>query len=95
MAVRAYNGNEPFIFISYSHKDSPQVMPVVEGLQNRGFRVWYDSGIEAGTEWPEYIAERMMGSGAVVVFLSANALNSQNCRREIHFAIELNKDLLI
>ena len=35
----AYEGKEPFIFISYSHKDSDRVVPIIEGLQQRGFRV--------------------------------------------------------
>ena len=59
------------------------------------FRVWYDTGIEAGTEWPEYIAERLLGSRCVVAFISPNAMNSHNCRREINFAIAKQKDFLV
>ena len=32
-----YLGKEPFIFISYSHKDTDRVMPMIEGLQRRGY----------------------------------------------------------
>ena len=28
--VSVYNGNEPFIFISYSHKDNDEVLRTVE-----------------------------------------------------------------
>ena len=94
MAV-AYNGNEPYIFVSYSHKDGPAVLRIVEALNDNGFRVWYDNGIEAGTEWPEYIAERLMSSQVVIAFMSRNSQESHNCRREIHFAIELKKELLV
>ena len=90
-----YSGNEPYIFISYSHKDSDRVLPIIRGLQAKGFRVWYDSGIEAGTEWPEFIAEKLRASNCVIAFLSPHAASSHNCRREINFAIARNKELLI
>lgn len=93
--VKAYDGREPYIFISYSHKDSAKVLPCIEALCRRGFRVWYDNGIEAGSEWPEYIAERLDCCEAVIAFMSQNAQDSHNCRREIHFAIELKKQLLV
>ena len=34
-----YRGNEPYIFISYSHKDSRKVWPVIEQMQADGYRV--------------------------------------------------------
>lgn len=91
-SVTAYEGNDPYIFISYAHKNSATVLPLIAGLQEQGFRVWYDAGIQAGTEWPEYIAGRLVGSHCVVAFISNEALNSQNCRREINFAIAQRKD---
>ncbi len=93
--VTAYTGNEPYIFISYSHRDMDLVLPVLEGLQNGNLRFWFDNGIEAGSEWPEYVAERMLSCHSVIAFMSANAQDSHNCRREIHFAIEENKPLLV
>ena len=92
---RVYEGNEPYIFISYAHADSDRVMPIISGLQERGYRVWYDAGIEAGTEWPEYIAEHLDGCGNFLAFISEHSLNSHNCRREINFAIELRKEPLV
>ena len=94
MALTAYNGNQPYIFISYAHKDSDKVLPIVESLTASGFRVWYDSGIEAGTEWPEYIANKLSESACVIAFISKAALESQNCRREINYAISENKEML-
>lgn len=90
----AYDGQEPYIFISYAHKDSDKVFPIIRALNDRGFRVWYDVGIEAGTEWPEYIASRLNSCTCFLAFISQNALDSHNCRREINFAIELRKDPL-
>ncbi len=90
----AYNGNEPYIFISYAHKDSDKVLPIIRELQSRGYRVWYDAGIEAGTEWPEYIAARLMNSRCVITFISKAAINSSHCRQEITFAVSKKKEML-
>ncbi len=92
---QVYQGIEPFIFISYAHRDSASVLPIVEALQRRGFRVWYDAGIEAGAEWPEYIARRLVDSSCVIAFISGRSMESQNCRREINFAISKGKELLV
>ena len=89
-----YKGNEPYIFISYAHKDSDRVLPIIESLAEKGFRVWYDAGIEAGTEWPEYIASHLEKAAAVLAFLSQNAIESNNCRQEINFALNYTRPML-
>lgn len=93
MAV--YEGAEKYIFVSYAHKDSQSVVPVIQGLQQQGFRIWYDSGIEAGSEWPEYIAEHLESAAVILVFMSPAATASRNCRNEINFALEMGKDILV
>lgn len=90
-----YEGNDNYIFVSYAHKDTQKVLPIIEVLNERGFRVWYDAGIEAGTEWPEYIEEHLNKARVVLVFMTPNTINSKNCRNEINFALELNKEILV
>ena len=90
-----YEGNEKYIFVSYAHNDADTVFPIVDALMNDGYRVWFDSGIEAGTEWPEYIEEHLMNSHVVLVFMSPSAVESRNCRNEINFALELKKEILV
>ncbi len=92
--MNVYEGNEKYIFISYAHKDSPLVLPIIEELDEAGFRVWYDGGIAAGTEWPEYIADHLIRAELVLFFISENALNSQNCTREINYAVSKKKKML-
>ncbi len=92
--LRAYEGKEPYIFISYAHKDSEAVFPIIRKLQDENHRVWYDAGIEAGTEWPEYIAEHIKDCACFVCFITQSALDSHNCRREINYAIKLKKNML-
>ena len=91
---RAYEGKEPYIFISYAHKDVNVVLPIISKLQDRGYRVWYDAGIAPGTEWPEYIAQHLRNSTAFVAFVSRASLDSLNCKREINFAIAQSRNLL-
>ena len=92
--IPAYEGKEPYIFVSYAHKDSPAVFHIVEQLNARGYRIWYDEGIEPGSEWPDYIANHLLGAEMVLSILSPNAVNSVNCRREINFALSKNKPVL-
>ena len=46
MRPKAYEGNEAYIFISYSHKDTELAFQVMNSLQAEGYRLWYDDGIE-------------------------------------------------
>ena len=92
--IPAYEGKEPYIFVSYAHKDSAAVFRLVEQLNERGYRIWYDEGIEPGSEWPEYIANHLLGAEMVLSVLTPSAVNSVNCRREINFALSKNKPVL-
>ena len=65
----AYQGDEPYIFVSYSHTDSSSVFPELSRLKNQGFNIWYDEGIEAGTEWREELGKAIVNAG---VFLCSN-----------------------
>ena len=64
-----YRGDQPYIFISYSHKDSRKVWPVIEQMQADGYRVWYDEGIDPGTEWDENIAAHVTGCDYFIAFI--------------------------
>ena len=52
-SVKPYEGQEAYIFISYCHKDRASVFPIIEQMARDGYRVWYDEGIDPGSEWPE------------------------------------------
>ena len=91
----AYEGNENYIFVSYAHKDSDRVIPIIEALDEMGFRIWYDSGIEAGSEWPANIERHLLNSSRVLVFMTPSCVSSQNCRNEINLACQHRKGMLI
>ena len=92
--IPAYEGNEPYIFVSYAHKDSASIFRIIEMLNKRGYRVWYDEGIEPGSEWPEYIANHLLRADVVMAFLTPRSVKSVNCRREINFALSKDKPVL-
>jgi len=94
-APKAYSGKEKYIFISYSHRDTAEVYPIITRLAENGYRVWYDSGIDPGTEWDENIAEHINECGYFIAFISSNYLGSNNCKDELNYARDLEKERLI
>ena len=86
--VPAYEGKKPYLFVSYAHLDSAKVLPVVNKLFDKKYRVWYDEGIAPGSEWPKNIADHLSGAEAVIVFVSENSLASPNCENEVVRAAE-------
>lgn len=92
---KPYEGSDKYLFISYAHKDSDEVFEIMNGLMQRGYRQWYDAGIEPGSEWPENIANHLKNCDVCLCFLSQNYINSQNCKREITFALSKGKSLLV
>ena len=91
---KPYEGEEPFVFISYAHADSSQVMPIIADMNKCGFRVWYDEGIEAGSMWTECIADHLTRASLVLGFISNSYMASENCKREMNFAVQKRKKLI-
>lgn len=93
----AYSNKDdtPYIFISYSHRDSKRVLPAIEIMQQNGYRVWFDSGIEAGTEWSNNIATHLRDCSAFIAFISSNSVLSENCLDEIAYAKSYRKPSLM
>ena len=93
--MSVYEGSENYIFVSYAHKDKSVVVPIIRALSKGGYRVWYDQGIQAGTEWPEYIETHLENCDSVLIFMSPSAVDSINCRNEINLACMLKKKILV
>ncbi|MDR0944364.1 MAG: toll/interleukin-1 receptor domain-containing protein [Ruminococcus sp.] len=83
----AYKGKEPYIFISYSHRDSEKVFSIIRKFNENGYRIWYDEGIDPGNEWPDEIAAALCNCALFVVFISPRSIASENVRNEINFAL--------
>ena len=83
---KPYEGDKPYIFISYAHADDTVVLPIIADMHRRGYNIWYDEGIEVGSEWQECIASHLVDAHLVVAFISNAYMRSDNCRREMHYA---------
>ena len=82
----AYQGSEPYVFISYAHADSVAVLPLITQLHSRGYRIWYDEGIDPGTEFAKVIAGHLKNAVVVLLFVTPVAVERPFVRREINFA---------
>ena len=90
-----YKGKEPYVFVSYSHKNIFDALQIIRHLQSEGYRVWYDEGIDPGTEWDENIASHIKACSIFVALLSNEYINSSNCKDELSFARDLEKKRLL
>lgn len=92
---KPYEGKRPYIFISYPHKQSETVVETIRILHEKRYRLWYDEGIPAGSDWPANIARHMQDCEAVICFISDHFLKSPNCFSEIRAAVQLRKPILV
>jgi hypothetical protein len=93
-SFKPYEGEDSFIFISYAHLDRESVFPIIDALNAGGFKVWYDEGVDPGTEWPEEIASHLVACTVFLLFTTPESMESSNVRREINMAIKYQKKLL-
>ena len=94
-SLAAYHGTEPYIFISYSHRNADRATAVIRSMNRSGYRVWYDEGLIPGREWDENIARIIMRCGYFVALITREYLDSSNCRDELNYARDKNKPILL
>lgn len=87
----AYTGEEPYIFISYSHRDQDVVYPILDALYDRKYRIWYDESCETGNDFRDELRQRIEGCDAVILFVSRHSMTSPFCGMEIIVARENDK----
>ncbi len=90
----AHTGTDPYIFVSYAHRDSALVFPVITAWHQAGRCIWYDEGIDPGNEWPEEIANALAGASQFIVFVTPRSVESKNVRNEINFALDHGKEFI-
>ncbi|HAL02009.1 MAG TPA: hypothetical protein DCP07_01490 [Lachnospiraceae bacterium] len=87
--------NNNYIFVSYAHRDSEKVVHIINLLSNHGYNIWYDDGIDPGTEWDENIARHIVDCSYFIAFVSKNYLESKNCKDELNYARDCEKKQLL
>lgn len=86
---QAYNGTAPYAFLSYSHLNSTDAYHIISLLQENGINIWFDAGIEIGSEYAEYIAEKLSKASAFIILITPDSINSEFVRKELQMALDL------
>jgi TolB-like protein/cytochrome c-type biogenesis protein CcmH/NrfG len=87
-ACIADTNDGPYVFVCYAHADAAKVYPDIEWLNQQGMNVWYDQGIEPGSNWRSTIGDALLGANHVLFFISERSLASAHCNREINLALD-------
>ncbi len=87
-----YEGQEPYIFISYSHVAKLPVYEVLMRLNGMGVRFWYDKGLSKGINWEKNVQQKIKNAAAVWFFFDENFFYSDSLYKEVRFVIEEGKE---
>ena len=90
-----YEGDHPYIFVSYGHDDASIVESYIKILQDKLCYIWYDAGVGSGSDWNKTISAHLKNCGAVLLFLSKNSMASNNVKNEIIAAKNVDKRIII
>ncbi|WP_405274232.1 toll/interleukin-1 receptor domain-containing protein, partial [Methanobrevibacter sp.] len=76
------------VYISYSKKDSEIAMQICEAIESNDIRCWISSrDLDRKKDPIEQMANAIQSAENVVLIYSKNAMESQNVKNEISFAL--------
>lgn len=87
----AYQGDDPYVFVSYAHEDTALVYPEIQWLKDQGFNIWYDEGISPGSRWSEELATALEKSTLFIYFCTPQSVNSHHCLNEVNRSLDTEK----
>jgi TolB-like protein/Tfp pilus assembly protein PilF len=90
----AYAGDEPYAFVSYSHRDAALVYPELSWLRGQGVNIWYDDGIRVGQNWADELANAVHNASLFLFFVTPNSVASHHCQDEINLALNRQKAMI-
>ena len=79
------------IFISYRRTDQAVARALVEQLEARGVKVWWDQKIEGGEDWRDAIVAGLEAAEALVILFSEECNESKQLKKELAIADTLDK----
>ena len=91
--LNSYEGDEPYIFVSYSHADTAAVYEVLKLRDREKFRYWYDDTMEIGEDFREELRWRIENCSAFLLFVSESSMRSKYCGMEIITAFKHDKKI--
>ena len=81
--------------VSYSSKDRPQVLQLVQRLRAAGVAAWIDhGGIDGAQRWGEEIVNAIEACKTVILMDSQSSVQSDNIAKEVALAWESGKHFL-
>ena len=87
--------DESDAFISYSHLDREFAVRLRDALRDAGKRPWLDeTEISGGARWSDALERAIEHADAFVFLLSPHSAGSTECRRELDYALALNRRIL-
>ena len=93
MALKVYQGTNPYVFVSYSHTDKELVTEIISDLMLCACNLWYDTGIRSGEDWNNEIAEHLFNAECVLFMVTSNSVQSEYVKDELNFAKGKNKKI--
>ncbi len=81
-----YEGDKPYVFISYAHADEEKRREIVDLLSAHGVRYWYDNGLHHSDDFNLEIAEHLEKATACLLLLSPISAESTYVKNELNFA---------
>ena len=82
------------IFISYSRQNEEVIKTLVADLKVAKKEVWFDEVLNGGQPWWDQILEKIRACDIFVFAFSHESRKSEACKRELGYAIALNKKVL-
>ncbi len=82
------------IFLSYRRADQAVARKIVEALEARGVRIWWDQKIEGGEDWRDAIVDSLTRSSVLVILFSEDCNDSKQLRKELAIADTMDKEIV-
>ena len=93
-AATPYEGDGPYIFVSYARDEKDLMLFYIRELSHLGFAVWWDEAIPGGAEWSVYLEHKIAEAKFLMVFLSLRSASSVHVAQEISVAERSGKPIL-
>ena len=79
------DGDEGYLFVSYSHADFRPVIADIIRLRECGTAIWYDRGLETGKSWLSEVHKKISSYSCrgVLFYISEQFLASPSCMQEL------------
>ena len=92
--MKPYEGDEPYIFVSFAAGDLGKVEPILRRMFVLGYRMWYDDEHAQGTENDTNIADCIRHCSCLMAFTSCGYSASDSIY-DLCFARSLKKNTLL